>query len=166
MKKKFVVNYASGGAPVLGAGNKTIEVNDEGIKVYLPLTNQKDFIAWDQVQRVDIESDVENKKISFSKAIGGGLLFGPVGAVLGGVSGAKKTHISLLVSYITASNERKTFVFTTNLQTANKAKSTIDEELVRRFGKAERSPKSDLNVPLSSDTERIEALSKLAELKE
>jgi len=163
MKSKYPVSYISGGINVYSQGAKQLEINDEGLALSLIMSKQKDFISWEDILSIEVVHEVEKKNISMGKAIGGGILLGPVGAVLGGVSGSKKTSISVLISYLTPSKEEKVLTLTANNNVANKLKSDIDKELSNRFGTSNR--KSNKATVELGITNRIDALAKLAELK-
>ena len=166
---RYLVKYIAGGQNLHTPGNKNLLFVKEGVKVEVPVlfSKEKDVLIWENIQRADIKEDVEKNLVSIGKAIAGGVLFGGVGALIGAATGSKKVVTSLFISYLTASNENKLLILTMSPQYAHKIKLKIDEELINRFGTAERIKlKEEKEVPASSDAERIQALSKLAEMHE
>lgn len=126
---KYAVSYISGGTKVHSPGSKILDINDEGITLKLALSSQVDFIPWDDVLDVEILQQIENKQISAKKAVIGGVLFGPVGAVLGGMSGTKKLKIAVSIAYLGPRQIQRDLVLGVDHYTAERIQSEIEEAL-------------------------------------
>ncbi|MDQ5970113.1 MAG: hypothetical protein QG593_630 [Patescibacteria group bacterium] len=67
-------------------------------KSYIKLAGHT--INYSDIKNIDVKYEIGEKNVSAGKAIAGGVLFGGVGAVLGGMSGGKKVDTYLIVSYV------------------------------------------------------------------
>lgn len=93
-------------------------------------------IKWDDVLKIDQTVNLANKQVSYGKALAGGIVFGPLGAVLGGLSGGKKTERTLTIVFLDERKELKSVSFESmsSLPIRNK----IESELKNRYGTTDR----------------------------
>ena len=114
-----------------------VRIKKDGLHFGVFLINgTKLTIEWDNVVKIDQTVNLANKQVSYGKALAGGIVFGPLGAVLGGLSGGKKTERTLTIIFMDESKELKSVSFeaVNSLPIRNK----IEAELKKRYGTTDR----------------------------
>lgn len=106
---RVVANFSAAAVPGIEAGWAVEAILDDRELVVRPrVTKEPEVaIAYDRIQLYSLGTEdeiVERRKSVLGRAVAGGLLFGPVGAVVGGLDGttkkakkARRTYLSLEV---------------------------------------------------------------------
>lgn len=114
-----------------------IRIKNDGLHFGVFLVgNTKLDIKWDNVLKIEQTSKLADKKVSYSKAIAGGLIFGPVGAILGGMAGGRVTDRVLTIVFVDGSQKLQTVSFDSKMSLPIRKK--IETELKKRFTTADR----------------------------
>ena len=114
-----------------------VRIKKDGLHFGVLFVNgTKLIIKWDDVLKIDQTVNLANKQVSYGKALAGGIVFGPLGAILGGLSGGKKTERTLTIIFIDETRELKSVSFESmnSLPIRNK----IESELKKRYGTTDR----------------------------
>lgn len=93
-------------------------------------------IPWDRLLKIAQTVSIADTKVSYGKALAGGLIFGPVGAILGGVSGGRTTERVLSIIFLDESNEMKSISF--DSKSSLPIRNKIESEMQKRFGTTDR----------------------------
>ena len=93
-------------------------------------------INWDDVLKIEQTVNLADKKVSYGKAIAGGLVFGPVGAILGGLSGGRITDRVLTIVFLDKNKNLQSVSFDSKMSLPIRNK--IEAELQKRFGTVDR----------------------------
>ncbi|MYL53754.1 hypothetical protein GLW08_10440 [Pontibacillus yanchengensis] len=99
------------------------------------LLNEKHKLRLEQVKRVQYLSEdnlVEKQKSVIKRAIVGGLLLGPLAAIVGGISGvgkkeSKETHHFLSLDYTDKNGEEQTAIFLAGFLAKGSSSDFIDD---------------------------------------
>lgn len=114
-----------------------LKVNGSGVHFGVPFVSKNRLdLSWDKILKIDQTSNLANKTVSYGKALAGGLIFGPIGAILGGVSGTKSVERTLTIIFLDDTDNLKSVSFESkaNLAIRNKIEKTMN----KRFGTTDR----------------------------
>lgn len=114
-----------------------IRIKNDGLDfgVFL-VKGTKLSIGWEDVLKIEQTVNLADKKVSYGKAVAGGLVFGPVGAVLGGLSGGRVTDRVLTIVFLDKSKNLQSVSFDSKMSLPIRNK--IEAELQKRFGTIDR----------------------------
>lgn len=96
-----------------------VALYDDHLTIKMPLGKQETTLNYNQITDVfyGLETEiVEKNKSVIGRAVAGGLLFGGIGAVVGGISGTgtktkKERHFYFIISYTSSAGEDKFIQF-------------------------------------------------------
>ena len=115
----------------------TLNINKHGLHFGIPFIKATQVkIPWDNLLKIDQTANYADKRVSYGKALAGGLLFGPVGAIVGGLSGTKVLERTLTIVFLAESNELKSITFESKM--ALPVRNKIEKEMQKRFGTLDR----------------------------
>lgn len=135
----FRIFYLGGSKNFLEPMQTNLKVKKDGIHFGIPfIKSNREFIPWEKLLKVDLTSNIADKKVSFGKAIVGDIVFGPVGAILGGMSGGRTVERSLTIIYLNEQNELSSIHFDASRAIPLIIKKKIEGELMKRYGALDR----------------------------
>ncbi|MNT48143.1 hypothetical protein D3C72_1849080 [compost metagenome] len=107
------------------------------------IQSNSEFISWENILRVDFTSKLVEQRVSIGKALIGGLIFGPAGAIVGGLSG--KQVNDRMVSIIRRKEDGSIgpIVLEGTSGVPLLIKRKIDQELTKRYGTTDRTAAVD-----------------------
>ncbi len=96
-----------------------VALYDNHLTIKMPLGKQETILNYSQITDVfyGLQTEVVNvSKSTIGRAVAGGLLFGSIGAVVGGISGTgtkdkKERHFYFIISYTSSNGEDKFIQF-------------------------------------------------------
>lgn len=117
MIKQTGVFYISGSKHIVKpTKHMHLKYGKTEMKLFIPFTSQREIIPWSKIKKVQSYHEVVDKNVSVGKAVAGGVLFGPAGAILGGLMGTQGTKSSLVITYLDEENTEKELVIAHSLQ--------------------------------------------------
>lgn len=119
-----------------------LKLNNSGIHFGVPfLSKTKLTILWENVLKIDQTANFVDKRVSYGKALAGGLIFGPVGAIIGGVSGSRSLERTLTVVFLAEDNSLQSISIESKASLPIRDK--IEKEMKKRFGTTDRTEQTD-----------------------
>lgn len=114
-----------------------LKVNGTGLHFGVPLVSKNRLdIPWDDVLKIDQTANFVDKRVSYGKALAGGLIFGPVGAIIGGVSGSRSLERTLTIVFM--ANDKSLQSVSIESKSSLPIRDKIEKAMKKRFGTTDR----------------------------
>ena len=165
--KRYIVKYIGGASEInKPTDNYLLDLEENGIKLW-QVFSKTVIIDWKCINKISVDTLGEtSKKLSGKGTLAGLVLFGPLGALVGGVGLASNKNISvILIEYKDEDGELNTLILQT--KQANEVANLLNDERKKYYknnGIALQKSNENNNNP-SNNLDQIEKLSELKDKK-
>lgn len=135
----YYITYLEGSDNFREPMKTNIAFKRNGIRVGVVfMKSNSEFIPWENILRADFTSKLVEQRASIGKALVGGLIFGPAGAIVGGLSGQQVNDRMVSIIRRKEDGTIAPLILEATSGVPLTIKKKIDEELLKRFGTTDR----------------------------